>query len=101
RIKPTDPELVSAQCDEQTVAECFPDADGAHYLQPAGDPAALLARARPPATARGHDDEGRQRGVAARDPRGYVERLRRGATNVRNKRGLGARGRLLMQPLSL
>src|SRR5262245_61057201 len=98
RIDPEMSELMAAQRDEEAVAERLAGSDGANRFQPTNEPAARLARALPPAAARGHDDDGRERWIEACDSRRHVERLRGGAIDLCHKRYAGARGGLLAQP---
>ena len=64
--------LVTAQRNEQRVARRPASREDSNRFQPTRKTAPLLARALPPATARCHEDERRQRRVAARNLDGDV-----------------------------
>src|SRR5262245_57063463 len=100
RIYPEMSELVTAQRDEEAVADRFPGSDGANHFQPTGDPAALFTRALPPAAARRHHNDRRQGRVGARDFRRDIECLRSRAADMRNECHAGTRGSPLAQPRS-
>src|SRR6267378_8659435 len=100
RIHSQKVEFVTAQRDEEAIARRLTGSHNPNRFQPTRQSAPLLARALPPGAARCHENERRQRRVAARYFDGDVEGLCGRPAYLSNKRRFRAALGLLVQPVA-
>jgi hypothetical protein len=100
RIHSQKVEFVAAQRDEEAIPRRLTCSHNPNRFQPTSESAPLFAHALPQCTARRHENEGRERLVAARDFAGDVEGLCRRSAYLSNERRFLAALGLLVQPVA-